>query len=86
MCRPYGFRSSQHRKVECELIEAQNSLLRQILGDAAGQVHGDGWGLGHDEAAEPKLARQPTAASRTRTPSPSTTGCSRTTARSVPLP
>ena len=63
MCRLYGFRSSQQRKVECELIVAQNSLLRQSLGDAMGQVHGDGWGLGHYEQEAPQLARQPTAAS-----------------------
>ncbi len=63
MCRLYGFRSSQRRKVECELIVAQNSLLRQSLGDASGQVHGDGWGLGHYDAATPRLARQPAAAS-----------------------
>ncbi len=63
MCRLYGFRSSQRRKVECELIEAQNSLLRQSLGDATGQVHGDGWGLGHYEQHAPFLARQPSAAS-----------------------
>jgi glutamine amidotransferase len=63
MCRLYGFRSSQRRKVECELIAAQNSLLRQSLGDAMGQVHSDGWGLGHYEQDTPRLARQPNAAS-----------------------
>lgn len=63
MCRLYGFRSSQQRKVECELIAAQNSLLRQSLGDASGQVHGDGWGLGHYDQGAPQLARQPAAAS-----------------------
>lgn len=63
MCRLYGFRASQRRKVECELIVAQNSLLRQSLGDASGQMHGDGWGLGHYEERTPHLARQPTAAS-----------------------
>ena len=63
MCRLYGFRSTQRRKVECELIVAQNSLLRQSLGDRSGQVHGDGWGLGHYESDSPQLTRQPGAAS-----------------------
>lgn len=62
MCRLYGFRSTQRRKVECELIAAQNSLLRQSLGDSQGQIHGDGWGLGHYQQDRPQLVRRPSAA------------------------
>jgi predicted glutamine amidotransferase len=62
MCRLYCLRSSQRNKVECELIEAQNSLLRQSQGDAQGQVHADGWGLGHYQAGQPELVRQAQAA------------------------
>ncbi len=62
MCRLYGLRSTQRRKVECELIVAQNSLLRQSLGDAQGQAHADGWGLGHYQQGQPELVRQPAAA------------------------
>lgn len=62
MCRLYTFRSSHRRKIECELIAAQNSLLRQSTGDAEGLVHPDGWGLGHYADLAPFLTRQPVAA------------------------
>lgn len=63
MCRLYSLRASQRRRVECELIAAQNSLLRQSLGDSRGHVHGDGWGLGHYQQGAPLLVRQEQAAS-----------------------
>ena len=62
MCRLYTFRSSHRRKIECELIRAQNSLLRQSRGDAEGRTHSDGWGLGYYTDSGPQLTRRATAA------------------------
>lgn len=46
MCRLYGFRATDSRRVQCELIEAQNSLMRQSHPDDGGPGSPDGWGLG----------------------------------------
>lgn len=63
MCRLYGFRSTHPRKVECELIRAQNSLLAQSRCDGSGESHPDGWGLGCYEAdGNLTVARQPESA------------------------
>ena len=62
MCRLYGFRSSYPRKIECELIRAENSLLAQSLKDAHGISHPDGWGLATHDGATPRVVRQPEAA------------------------
>ena len=63
MCRLYTFRSTHPRKVECELIRAQNSLLAQSRCDGVGEIHPDGWGLGrYDGAGELTVARQPESA------------------------
>jgi glutamine amidotransferase len=63
MCRLYGFRSSHPRKIECELIRAQNSLLAQSRCDSSGEVHPDGWGLGcYDPDGNLSVARQPESA------------------------
>lgn len=42
----YGFRSSHPMRVECGLVDAQNSLIRQAAEDARGLVNDDGWGIG----------------------------------------
>jgi predicted glutamine amidotransferase len=64
MCRLYGFRSSYPRKIECELIRAENSLLAQSLKDAHGHSHPDGWGLAIHDGARPHVVRQARAASQ----------------------
>ena len=46
MCRLYGFRATHPTRVQCELIEAQNSLMRQSRRDGRGLGNMDGWGLG----------------------------------------
>lgn len=46
MCRLYGMRATHPTEVECELVEAQNALIRQAEEDARGLVNDDGWGLG----------------------------------------
>ncbi|NJN40273.1 MAG: class II glutamine amidotransferase [Gammaproteobacteria bacterium] len=63
MCRLYGFRSSYPRKIECELIRAENSLLAQSLKDEHGNSHPDGWGLAIHDGARPHVVRQARAAS-----------------------
>jgi glutamine amidotransferase len=45
MCRLYGFHSTVPRKVECELIQSQNSLIVQSRRDEHGNSNPDGWGL-----------------------------------------
>ena len=62
MCRLYGFRSSYPRKIECELIRAENSLLAQSLKDAHGYSHPDGWGLATHDGIAPRVVRQSEAA------------------------
>lgn len=62
MCRLYGFRSNARRKVECELIQAQNSLLSQSQHDERGRSNPHGWGLGTYDGVRPSVVRQPEAA------------------------
>jgi glutamine amidotransferase len=62
MCRLYGFRSSYPRKIECELIRAENSLLAQSRKDSFGKSHPDGWGLATHEGDSPRVVRQAEAA------------------------
>ena len=64
MCRLYGFRSSYPRKIECELIRAENSLLAQSLKDAHGHSHPDGWGLATHDGDIPRVVRQSEPAGR----------------------
>ena len=46
MCRLYGFRATHDTEVGCELIESQNSLIRQSERDSRGLSNPHGWGLG----------------------------------------
>jgi glutamine amidotransferase len=46
VCRLFGFRATHPTKIECGLIQAQNSLVRQSRRDARGLDNPDGWGLG----------------------------------------
>lgn len=62
MCRLYGFRSSYPRKIECELIRAENSLLAQSRKDSHGKSHSDGWGLATHDGEAPSVVRQAEAA------------------------
>ncbi|GMQ81600.1 MAG: class II glutamine amidotransferase [Rhodothermia bacterium] len=63
MCRLYEFRSNTLRKVECELIHSQNSLLAQSQHDERGEANPDGWGLAAYIGARPSISRQAEAAS-----------------------
>lgn len=62
MCRLYTFRSIVPRKVECELLCAQESLLEQSRADDHSEGHRHGWGLGTYTGATPCVVRQPIAA------------------------
>ena len=63
MCRLYEFRSNSLRKVECELIQSQNSLLAQSQHDERGQANPHGWGMAAYVGALPSVSRQAEAAS-----------------------
>ena len=58
MCRLYGFHSTVPRKVECELILSQNSLIAQSQRDEEGKSHPDGWGLVTYDNGHPRAQRQ----------------------------
>lgn len=58
MCRLYGMRATHPTRVECELVEAQNSLIRQSEEDARGLVNDDGWGLGLVRNGEIRCVRE----------------------------
>ena len=62
MCRLYGLISSHPRKVECDLIESQHSLLHQSEHDLLGEQNPDGWGLENFEKNQPNVVKQPRAA------------------------
>ncbi len=47
MCRLYGFLATQPTRLECSLIEAQNSLQTQSDRDGRGTRNADGWGIAH---------------------------------------
>ena len=47
MCRLYGLRATHPTRVSCELVEAQNSLIRQSEEDARGLSNPHGWGIGY---------------------------------------
>ena len=59
MCRLYGFRSNAPRKVECELIRAQNSLIVQSEEDEDGNKNLHGWGLAAYTNRRPYVRKQP---------------------------
>lgn len=46
MCRLYGMRATHPTNVSCELLDAQNALIRQSVEDERGLVNDDGWGIG----------------------------------------
>ncbi len=62
MCRLYGIISSHPRKVECDLIQSQHSLLHQSEHDARGEKNPNGWGLENFEKNHANVVKQPQAA------------------------
>jgi predicted glutamine amidotransferase len=62
MCRLYGFRATEHTKVECPLVHAQNALMAQSRKDRSGDSHLHGWGVATYENGLPRIERQAWAA------------------------
>ena len=62
MCRLYGFLANEKTKVECTLVQSQNSLLLQSRSDIRGKNHSDGWGIGFYENDLPQVEKRVTAA------------------------
>ncbi len=62
MCRLYGLISSHPRKVECDLIQSQHSLLHQSEHDVRGEQNSQGWGLENFEKNQANVVKQPRAA------------------------
>ncbi len=46
MCRLYGLQATHPTHAACELLEAQNALVRQSREDARGLSNPHGWGMG----------------------------------------
>lgn len=47
MCRLYGFLATDPTRLDCSLVEAQNSLQVQSDRDGRGVRNADGWGIAH---------------------------------------
>lgn len=47
MCRLYGHYSTHQERVSCELLDAQNSLIKQSEEDQRGLSNPHGWGLAY---------------------------------------
>ena len=58
MCRLYGMRATHPTRVECELIDAQHSLLHQAKKDRRGLENPHGWGMGWYNRGKAFCARQ----------------------------
>lgn len=58
MCRLYGMRATHSTRVECELIDAQHSLLHQAQKDRRGMENPHGWGMGWFDHGLTHCARQ----------------------------
>ncbi len=58
MCRLYGMVATHPTKAECELLDAQNSLINQAEEDARGLENPDGWGIGYVRGGEADCRRQ----------------------------
>ncbi len=50
MCRLYSLTATHPTRIKCELIEAQNALIRQAAHDARGLSNPDGWGIAYVDA------------------------------------
>jgi glutamine amidotransferase len=63
MCRLYGLRATHPTQAACELLDAQNALIRQSREDARGLSNPHGWGMGHVANGTTSCFRQVTPAS-----------------------
>ncbi len=58
MCRLYGLSATHRTRVRCELLAAQNSLIRQAELDGRGLSNPHGWGIGYHTDDGPRCERQ----------------------------
>lgn len=58
MCRLYGLHATHETKISCELLEAQNALIRQSEEDARGLSNPHGWGIGWIEGGHAYCERE----------------------------
>ncbi|NBC86021.1 MAG: class II glutamine amidotransferase [Bacteroidetes bacterium] len=58
MCRLYGLQATHPTTAACELLDAQNALIRQSREDARGLSNPHGWGVGHIVDSATGCARQ----------------------------
>lgn len=58
MCRLYGMTATHPTRAECELLEAQNSLIEQAVEDGRGLDNPHGWGVGLVRDGTTECARQ----------------------------
>ncbi|MFB6351555.1 MAG: class II glutamine amidotransferase [Bradymonadaceae bacterium] len=58
MCRLYGMIATHPTRAECELIDAQNSLIEQAVEDRRGLENPHGWGIGVVRDGGTECARQ----------------------------
>lgn len=57
MSRLYGFRANRPTRVDCELIESQNALIRSLI-EQGGSYRVVGWGIGQFAEGEPSVTRE----------------------------
>lgn len=62
MCRLYAMRANEPTRVECGLVRSQNGLMAQSRRDAAGMMHGHGWGVADYPEMLPVVQRETWAA------------------------
>lgn len=58
MCRLYGMTATHPTRAECELLDAQNSLIEQAVEDGRGLENPHGWGVGFVRDGTTECARQ----------------------------
>jgi glutamine amidotransferase len=58
MCRLYGLQATHSTRPACELLDAQNALIRQSREDARGLSNPHGWGVGHVANGQTACFRQ----------------------------
>jgi len=67
MCRLYALRATHPTHAACELLDAQNSLIRQSERDSRGLANPDGWGMARILDGEGQCFRQVKPASASET-------------------
>ena len=57
MSRLYGVRANRPTRVDCELIESQNAMIRSLI-EQGGSYRAVGWGIGRFSEGEPSITRE----------------------------